>query len=162
MGGPKAELVVDGIRLLDRAVAALAEAGCDPVYAVVRPYADAGDALPVVNLEPSRGQRSSLEAGVDAAKDADAIAVILVDTPGITADAIRTVTDAWQPGRVATGVVDGRRTHPTVMGFPLWQQAIALAEADEGARRFLAANPELVDEIEIDVDPRDLDTPADL
>ncbi len=45
MGRPKAELVVAGVRLLDRAVTVLREAGCDPVVAVVRdatPVAGAG------------------------------------------------------------------------------------------------------------------------
>ncbi|MDT4919050.1 MAG: hypothetical protein QOH89_3750, partial [Pseudonocardiales bacterium] len=35
MGGPKAELVVGGVRLLDRAVETAREAGCDLVLAVV-------------------------------------------------------------------------------------------------------------------------------
>lgn len=162
MGGPKAELVVGGERLLDRAIRALRDGGCEPVYAVIRPSADPGDAVPVVNPDPARGQRSSLEVGVAAAGASEATAVLLVDTPGIGADAVRAVVGAWRPGRIAMGVVAGRRTHPTVMSFPLWQQAIELAGPDEGARRFLAANPDLIDEIEIDADPRDLDTPADL
>jgi molybdenum cofactor cytidylyltransferase/nicotine blue oxidoreductase len=48
------------------------------------------------------------------------------------------------------------------MSPALWRDALALADADEGARRFLAAHPELVDEIPVQGDPDDLDTPQDL
>jgi molybdenum cofactor cytidylyltransferase/nicotine blue oxidoreductase len=157
MGGPKAELVWEGQRLLDRAIATLRAGGCDPVFAVVRPGADAGDAAPVVNPDPARGMRWSVQLAAQAADRADALAVLLVDTPGITAEAVRAVTAAWRPGRVCVGVVNGQRTHPTVMDIPLWNKAILAAEPDEGARRFLAAHPELVDEIPVDVDARDLD-----
>jgi molybdenum cofactor cytidylyltransferase/nicotine blue oxidoreductase len=48
------------------------------------------------------------------------------------------------------------------MAPPLWQEALAQAGPDEGARRFLQAHPELVDEVAVPGDPADLDTPADL
>ncbi|MEO9140290.1 MAG: NTP transferase domain-containing protein, partial [Jatrophihabitans sp.] len=64
MGTPKGELRLDGVRLIDRAVLACREAGCYPVHAVVRPGVDAPGARAVVNPEPERGMRSSLEIGV--------------------------------------------------------------------------------------------------
>jgi molybdenum cofactor cytidylyltransferase/nicotine blue oxidoreductase len=161
MGSPKAELVVDGERLLDRAASALREGGCDPVYAVVRDGTTA-DAIAVVNPAPERGMRSSLELGVAAAGDVEAIAVLLVDMPGIGADAVRAVVQAWSPERIAIGRVGGRRVHPTVMAPPRWQDAIADAREDEGARRYLTAHPELVDEIDVPGSSQDLDTPEDL
>lgn len=162
MGGPKAELVVDGGRLLDRAVGALGAAGCRPVIAVVRAGTHVADAQLVVNPDPDRGMRSSLALAVEAVPDADALAVLLVDAPGITADAIRTVVAAWRPGRIAVARYAGQRGHPTVMATDLWRTALALAGPDEGARALLAAQPHLVDEIEVAGDPADLDTPADL
>lgn len=162
MGGPKASLVLGGERLLDRAVSALRSAGCDPVYAVVRDGTVVPSAVAVVNPDPERGQRTSLELAVRAAGDAPALAVVLVDVPGLTAAAIRTVVDAWRPGRIAVAVGAGRRTHPTVMALDLWREAVGLAGPDEGARALLRARADLVDEIPVDADPTDLDTRADL
>lgn len=162
MGGPKAELVVGGRRLLDRAVAALREGGCDPVIAVVRAGTEVAGAIRVVNPEPDRGMRSSLGLAVEVAPDGDALAVLLVDVPGVGADAVRAVVAGWQPGRIAIGRYRGRRAHPTVMGLELWRAALGLAGADEGARALLASRPQLVDEIDVPGDPRDLDTAEDL
>ena len=162
MGGPKAELVLDGIRLLDRAVAAAADAGCAPVYAVVRSGTEVIGADAVLNPEPERGMRSSLALAVEAAADVAALAVVLVDTPGITAPGVRAVVDAWRPGRIAVARYGTRRGHPIVMAPQLWRAALDLAGPDEGARAFLAARPELVDDVDVPGDPSDLDTPDDL
>jgi CTP:molybdopterin cytidylyltransferase MocA len=164
MGGPKAELVLDGVRLVDRAVAGLRVAGCPEVIAVVRPGGRVDGARVVVNDEPERGLRSSLLLGVAAATglDAAAVAVVLVDTPGITAEGSRAVLDAWRPGRIAIGRYSGQRGHPTVMEPQLWRRAVELAGPDEGARALLRAEPALVDDVPVDGDPGDLDTPADL
>lgn len=162
MGRPKAELVVAGERLLDRAVGVLAASGCDPVVAVVRAGIAAPGATAVVNADPERGMRSSLELAVAAAGDADALAVLLVDVPGISAAAVRTVLAGWHPGRIAVGRYGGRRGHPTVAGPAEWRAALALAGPDEGARALLRARPDLVDEVDVTGDPADLDTPDDL
>lgn len=162
MGTPKADLVVDGERLLDRAVRTLRAAGCDPVIAIVRTGMVVAGAEAIVNPEPERGQRSSLELAVTAAAGADALAVLLVDVPGIGADAVRRVGAAWRPGRIAVARYAAVRGHPTVMSPALWREALTLAGPDEGARSLLRARPDLVDEIEVPGDPADLDTPADL
>lgn len=164
MGRPKGELVVDGTRLVDRAVTAFTSAGCEHVIAVTRAGVDVSGARVIVNLDPSTGMRSSLELGVDAAAElgADVVAVILVDTPGVDAMAIRTVLARRRPDRIAVGTYNGRRGHPTVMSIVLWRRALALAGPDEGARALLAAHPDLVDEIAVVGDPSDLDTAEDL
>jgi CTP:molybdopterin cytidylyltransferase MocA len=162
MGTPKSELIVDGVRLLDRAVDALRKAGCDPVIAVVREQTHRVDGQLVVNSEPERGMRSSLALAVAAAAEHDALAVILVDVPGIGADAIRTVIDAWQPGRIAIGRIGTRRTHPTVMADALWVEALQHAGPDEGARALMAERGDLIDEVDVQGNADDLDTPEDL
>jgi CTP:molybdopterin cytidylyltransferase MocA len=163
MGSPKAELRVDGVRLVDRAVTALAGGGCDEVIAVVRAGVHVAGARVVVNADPERGMRSSLALAVDAADcAADALAVLLVDTPGVGADAVRAVLAAWTPGRIAVATYGARRGHPTVMSLALWLDALDLADGDEGARALLAARPDLVDEVPVDGDPTDLDTAEDL
>ena len=179
MGGPKADLVVDGERLVDRAVTALATGGCDRVIAVVRARTSVAAAEPVVNSDPDLGMRSSLALAVDTARrlsgeagirlDEVGLAVLLVDTPGIGADAVRAVVDRWRtdPTRIAIGSFAGgrlpaRRSHPTVMGLTRWPAALLLAAPDEGARAYLAANGALVDDVAVDGDPVDLDRPEDL
>lgn len=164
MGTPKADLIVAGRRLLDRAVTALREGGCAPIIAVVREGTTVGGVRAVVNPDPSRGMRSSLSLAVDAARLArvDALAVLLVDIPGIRGDAVRTVVARWQPGRVAIAAYGGRRGHPIVMAPELWADAVLEAAPDEGARRWLAGHGDLVDLVEVPGDPSDLDTPDDL
>jgi molybdenum cofactor cytidylyltransferase/nicotine blue oxidoreductase len=162
LGRPKADVVVAGARLLDRAVAAASGAGCTPVYAVVRAGTDVIEAIPVVNPDPDRGMRSSLALAVDAADGAAALAVLLVDTPGVSAPVVRAVTAAWRPGRIALGSYAGGRGHPIVMAPQQWRVALELAGPDEGARAFLAAHPDLVDEVAVVGDPSDLDTPEQL
>jgi len=160
MGRPKGELVVAGVRLLDRAAEVLRAGGCDPVFVVVRPGVTAAGA--VVNPDPASGLRSSLQLGIDAAQQCEAVAVLLADLPGVSADAVAGVLDGWRPGRIAVATYEGVRGHPIVMSPDLWREAIALAAPDEGARALQRARPELVDEVPLPGDPADLDTPADL
>lgn len=164
LGGPKAELTVHGIRLLDRAIGVLSEAGCVHIVAVVRPGTPVAGAIAVTNEDPDRGMRSSLALGIDAASDlsAEAVAVLLVDTPGISADAARSVIQAWRPGRIAVASYGGRRGHPIVMARRHWRRAVDLAGPDEGARTLLRVESAAVDEIAVDGDPTDLDTPEDV
>ena len=164
MGTPKADLLVDGRRLVERAVAALAAAGCAEVIVVVRPgTAPVPGARRVVNPAPDRGMRSSLVLGL-AAAGGDGVAVLLVDTPGIGADAIRAVVDRWRadPTRIVVASFAGRRAHPIVMAASRWPAAVARAGPEEGARRYLDEQARLVDEVGVVGDPSDLDRPGDL
>ena len=164
MGGPKAELVLDGRRLVDRAVAALTDGGCRPVIAVVRDGVDVPGATTVVNPDPERGMRSSLHLAVAAAGSVplDALAVALVDLPGMGPDAVRSVLAGWRPGRIAVADYQGRRGHPIVMGLDDWRMALASAGPDEGARALISAQSDRVDLIAVGGDPSDLDTVDDL
>jgi molybdenum cofactor cytidylyltransferase/nicotine blue oxidoreductase len=173
MGTPKAELVVGGCRLVDRAVSALREGGCAPVFAIVRPATHVSGAEAVVNAEPERGMRSSLELAVSAAADAAAagLAVTLVDTPHVDAQVVTTVLAAWTPGSIVRArhrdgcSGDGVPGHPIVMSVPAWQEALTIAGADEGARAYLAAKAELVHDVWVEGPAWaawDLDTPDDL
>jgi CTP:molybdopterin cytidylyltransferase MocA len=159
MGQPKAELIVDGERLIDRAVRVLRAGGCDEVVTVVRDGLLSPDAQVVVNPEPERGMGSSLRLALAAATGTRAV-ILLVDTPGIGADAIRAVLAADAPVVVAT--YRGRRGHPVVVDRSWWAEVAERAEGDRGARPFLAAHPELVREVECAGDPSDLDTLGDL
>jgi CTP:molybdopterin cytidylyltransferase MocA len=159
LGQPKADLVLGGTRLLDRAIAALRAGGCAEVIAVVRPGTRADDANVVQNPEPERGLGSSLRIGLGTATG-DVAVIMLVDTPGVGAAAVRQLLAAAAPVAVAT--YDGRRGHPVAIARAYWPQVAALADGDHGARQFLAANPDLVIEVPCVGDPVDLDTPADV
>jgi CTP:molybdopterin cytidylyltransferase MocA len=160
LGQPKAEVTLGGRRLVDRAVDVLRAAGCAPVVAIVRAGVTVPGAVTVVNHEP--GMRSSLALAVTAAIDADALAVLLVDVPGVGVEAARRTVRAWRPGRVAVATFAGRRGHPIVMTPAMWTDALGMAEPDEGARAYLRAFPEQVDEVDVPGTPLDIDTPRDL
>jgi len=149
LGGPKAELVVAGQRLIDRAVGELRRAGCAEVVA----------AVVVVNPDPDRGMGSSLRLGL-AAASGDRAVIVLVDTPGIGADQVRQVLAVDAP--FVTARYGARRGHPVAIDRPLWTEVAALAEGDQGARPFMRARPELVTEVACAGDPADIDTPEDL
>ncbi|MCL2781005.1 MAG: NTP transferase domain-containing protein, partial [Actinomycetia bacterium] len=138
LGRPKAELVVRGERLLDRAVRVLREGGCDEVIAVVRPGGTAPEPWPVpsearpcsergtggwartvVNPDPRRGLGSSLRLGLAAATGQRAV-IMLVDTPGVPAAAVRAVLVADAP--VAVASYGGRRGHPVVLAAGYWER----------------------------------------
>jgi len=159
LGGPKAELVIAGERLLDRAVRVLHDSGCAEVVAVVRPDTRVEGAVVVVNSDPERGMGSSLRLGL-AAASGDRAAIVLVDTPGISAEAVRRTLGVAAPVAVAT--YGGRRGHPVVIVRPLWTNVAALAIGDAGARAFLREHPELITEVACPGDPADIDTAEDL
>lgn len=160
MGRPKADIVLGGQRLVDLSIASLTS--CTDILVVAREGLQLQGIRTVVNPDPARGMRSSLELALANVGTADAVAVTLVDLPGVRATGVSTVIAGWTSGRVAVGMFDGRRGHPIVMSPELWRTAIALAGPDEGARQFLATYPGLTDEIETVRDPTDLDTPDDL
>ena len=159
LGRPKAELVVAGERLVDRAVRVLRAGGCTEVVAVVRAGLEVDGAVVAVNPDPDRGMGSSLRLGLAAASGARAV-VVLVDTPGIGAAEVRRVLAVDAPFVIAR--YGERRSHPVAIDRPLWAEVAALAEGDEGARPFMRAHPDLVTEVSCDGDPSDIDTPADL
>ena len=165
MGGPKASLVVEGERLLDRAVGALSNGSWAAVVAL-GPGGGVGGAGVRARAPPAAatGMRSSLELALTVAQGYDALAVTLVDTPGVGARAVAGVVGHWRsaPTRVSVAVYNGRRGHPTVMAVSRWAEAVGLAGPDEGARAYLAAHAGDVDEVAVAGSAVDLDTPADL
>jgi CTP:molybdopterin cytidylyltransferase MocA len=70
-GGPKAPYVLDGERLVDRAVRVLREASCDPVVVVLGAWVgDVPDADVVLNDQWRSGMGSSLCRGLEHLGDA--------------------------------------------------------------------------------------------
>jgi nicotine blue oxidoreductase len=168
-GQPKALVVLDGERLVDRSLRVLREAGLASAYVVQGAAAITGtDAVVVDNPDWATGMGSSLRAGLAALPaDVDAALVLLVDQPGLTAAAVRRVLEpagAGAPEAVVVATYDGRRGHPVLLGRGHWAAISDGAVGDAGARAFMAARPELVVEVECgDVaSGDDVDTAEDL
>ena len=169
-GGPKALVRLDGRLLVERAAGTLRAAGCAPVVVVlgagsarVRAEADLGDAVAVDNPGWSTGMGSSLRAGLAALGGApvDAAVVLLVDMPGVTAEAVRRVTRWAGPDALVTATYRGRRGHPVVLGRDHWAGVSVLAVGDTGARAYLTAHRAQVRGVSCEdvADDADLDVP---
>ncbi|MGI8664590.1 MAG: nucleotidyltransferase family protein [Jatrophihabitans sp.] len=143
LGRPKAELVVAGRRLIDRAVTTLLAGGCDQVLAVVRSeQVSAPGARLVVNPEPDEGIGSSLRCGLAALPaDSAACVLLLVDLPGVTADEVAAVIAAHAAGaRLVAVRRAGRRSHPVLIDRRWYPDFAAAATGDQGGRQLFAAH----------------------
>ena len=147
-GGPKAPAIVDGERLVDRAVRVLHEGGCERVYVVLGAWTgEVADADVITNPDWAEGMGSSLRAGLSELPDADRILVTLVDLPGLTGEAVaRLVTS---PARLAQAGYRGERGHPVLIGREHVPGVIAAARGDRGARDYLRAHADEVVIIEV-------------
>lgn len=163
-GQPKAPVVIDGERLVDRAVRVLTEGGCDPVIVVLGAWVGHVDGADIVlNDDWPEGMGSSLRSGLRAAAaldDVDAAIVTLVDLPGLTAPAVARLVECPAPLAVAT--YDGERGHPVRLAREHWDAVIDVARGDEGARGMLRGRDDVV-MVEVGDVARgyDLDVPAE-
>lgn len=167
LGRPKATVEVAGERLVDRAVRVLTAAGAHPVHVVLgAAVAEVAGALVVDNRDWADGMGSSLRAGLTSLPaDVRAVAILLVDQPGVTAGAVALLLDAAVDDEsVAVATYHGRRGHPVVIGRAHWADVAGSARGDAGARDFLRAQGDRVVEVECSdvADDTDVDTPADL
>jgi nicotine blue oxidoreductase len=171
-GMPKALVERDGRLLVERGVATLRAGGCDPVVVVlgaaadtVRDRADFGDVVIVINDAWADGMGSSLRAGLAVldGTGAPAVAVLLVDTPGITADAVRRVAAGAGPDVLRVATYHGKQGHPVLLGRAHWAGVAQLADGDVGARPYLAAHRAEVTRVACEdvADGADVDRPPD-
>lgn len=172
IGGPKALLRYGDQTLVERAVGVLRDAGCDPVLVVLGAAADdicaavdlAGASV-LVNPQWGSGMGSSLRAGLTALAGSGAEAVVLmpVDMPGVTAAAVRRVAALPYPQALVCASYGGRRDHPMLLGRRHWPGISTLAKVDVGARPYLLAHRSEVLDVAVDrvATDADIDTPAD-
>ncbi|KAA2253006.1 NTP transferase domain-containing protein [Solihabitans fulvus] len=170
-GGPKALVEHRGQLFVEAAAAALAGGGCAPVVVVlgasaaeVRERADLSDAVLVDNPEWVSGMGSSLRAGLAVLADApvDAVLVLPVDTPGVTAAAVRRVAAHTSPDALVRASYKGRPGHPVLIGRAHWAGVAELAVGDAGARDYLRRNPVLDVPCADVASGEDVDRPEDL
>jgi molybdenum cofactor cytidylyltransferase len=123
--------------------------------------------LPVrfaVNPRPQNGQASSIAVGVAALKPWTAAAVVVLgDQPRTPPSVLPELLAAQQrSGRaIVTPSYRGTRGTPVVFSSEVFPELAAL-QGDEGARAVVAARPERVETVALDVAmPPDVDTPED-
>lgn len=171
-GRPKALLAHGGELLVERAARVLHAAGCAPVHVVlgaaagqVRARADLTGCTLVENPDWESGMGSSLRVGLASLTGAPAALVCLVDQPGIGAEAVVRVREAYRsPESLAAAGYGGRRGHPVLLGAAHFAGVAEAAVGDRGARGYLRERTAALALVECgDVaDPRDLDLPEDL
>lgn len=173
-GGPKALVEFQGSTLLDRALGTVAQGGCDVVAAVVG--AEAASVLRVargsadcvvVNPQWRSGLSSSLHAGLAALQTAnvDAAVVVLADQPFVTPALVSRLIRTWQGGApAAVATYGGAMRTPVVLDRSVWDEVLAAAHGDAGARTWLRSHPEQVTAVACDDvgSSEDIDTAADL
>ena len=179
-GRPKAEVEVGGRRLVDLAIESCLAAGLNPVVVVLgavwltpMPRADslADDATEiwlVENTEWSTGLASSLRAGLEALEGepgVDAVVITLVDTVAVGKEHLRRIGSALRDGATAAvATYLGQPRTPVGLMREVWADVSRTVDGDQGARRWLRANPDLVTDVEcsdlgswVDIDhPKDL------
>ena len=143
-GQPKAGVMLNGERLVDRSIRLLHEAGCESVTVVLGAWVQPLTACRVVvNEQWSSGLASSLRCGLNALSIQDQdlghnairAVVTLVDLPGLTAPAIRRVLDVEHS--LVAASYRGQQGHPVVIGQLHWPALIPSLKGDRGAGGYL-------------------------
>jgi CTP:molybdopterin cytidylyltransferase MocA len=152
LGRPKALIEDrDGSTWLERSVAALRDGGLSDVYVVVgAASAEVAAAVPagcrvVYAAHWAEGMGASLHAGLGAVSaehgDADAVLVMLVDTPGVGPDVIRRLTSRSGSEALARAAYGSEPGHPVLIGRHHWPGVLGVASGDRGARDYLRSHP---------------------
>jgi CTP:molybdopterin cytidylyltransferase MocA len=154
-GGPKALIRTHGASLIEHALAAAREATCEPIVVVLgceaaRVRAEVAlDGVRVVENPNWRGgSGSSIRAGIGVlaggGAPVTAAVLLLVDTPGVSAEAVRRLADGADGGALRAATYQGRRGYPVLVGRDHWAGMSVLASGDVGARAYLSAHSDLV------------------
>ncbi|MBU3688771.1 MAG: hypothetical protein B7C54_12375 [Acidimicrobiales bacterium mtb01] len=164
--GPSHKLLshIGGVTVAGRAIDAARMAGIGAVVVVIGaidlPADVTAGCLVVRNPKWADGQATSVQCGLDAAREKGAeVAVIgLADQPFVTPDAWRAVAGSTSPIAVAT--YDGVRGNPVRLHKSVWP--LLPAEGDSGARDLIRLRPDLVSEVACEGSSADIDTQEDL
>ena len=119
------------------------------------------DAITIVhNHNFADGQASSLRSGLEIAgyDGYSSITVGLGDMPLVPTEAWKSVAEA--KGKLVTASFAGNHRPPVKIDQELW--SLIPISGDEGARSLLRLRPDLLDEVECEGNPVDIDTRRDL
>ena len=167
-GGAKQLALLDGRTLLEHVLLRAAEAGLDPIVAVVpvwltRPRDWTDERLRWIrNPHPGRGLSHSLQLGFAALPaDCEAAVILLGDQPTMPGERIAAVI-AGRGERPIVATHVGGRPAPPVLVERSHFGLIGEAAGDAGLRDLLATHPEWVVAVEMPGHVPDVDTLADL
>jgi molybdenum cofactor cytidylyltransferase len=165
-GGTKQLAPTGGRPLLEHALAAVT--AVSPRVVVlghaadeIRARVDLQGARPVVCERWQDGQSASLQHGLAALGDVDAVLVLLGDQPGITPEAVAAVLGAGGDEEAVRATYDGVPSHPVLLRRPLLGRAGEL-RGDTGFRDLLEGARVRAVEVGHLADPADIDTPEEL
>ena len=177
MGRPKALLPIDGVRFVEKIVAALKSTDVGNIIVVLGHNAEEMrqkiSDLPVtilVNHDYKQGQLSSLQVAIrhlESSSDGspvDGILVHLVDHPYISATLVDSMIDRFYETKklIVVPRFQGRRGHPVIFAHALFPELLA-AGTDQGAKPVVHAHRD--DTLEIDTEDEgvliDIDTPEE-
>lgn len=147
MGQPKALVADHGETWLARSVGALRAGGIETVYVVVGASADEvraaapADCQVIEATSWAEGMGASLRSGITTLSrehpTAEAMLIMLVDTPGVGPDVIRRLAASASATTLIRASYHGQPGHPVLIGRAHWASARAGAQGDEGARGYL-------------------------
>jgi len=178
MGTPKAALLTpDGDSFVARLVRTLREAHVHDLVIVTGRHHDEVIAaltrdrlMPspriVRNPDPSRGQLSSLLAGMDAVVTprTEAVMMTLVDVPLVRVSTVIAVIDEWRRSRapIVRPAIGDRHGHPVIFDRAVLDE-IRGAPLDAGAKSVVRAHEHEIVNVPVDDEGcvRDVDTPSD-
>ncbi|HEY1630987.1 MAG TPA: molybdopterin-binding/glycosyltransferase family 2 protein [Rhizomicrobium sp.] len=174
MGRNKLLAALGGKTLLRHVAEAAAASQADPVIVVTGNEADAVEAALegfdirfTHNPDFAQGLSTSLKSGIAAAPgDCDGAMILLGDMPDVTPALLDRLIASFSPedGRaICIASHDGKRGNPVLWARRFFAEMRALS-GDMGAKPLIAANEELVCEVEAgdDAPLTDIDTPAAL
>lgn len=173
MGYPKPLLLIDGKTFIERIAATMLAVVPRLVIVLgahvdrIRPAVPHDRRIEIVeNTDYSRGQLSSLKAGLGAIQaDSAGVLVHLGDHPMVRVESFQALVESYR--RTGKPIViarsAGRRGHPVLFDRSMFAELQSAPEG-EGARHVVNANESRVQYVDLD-DPGinlDLDTPAEL
>ena len=174
MGENKLLVDIGGQALIRRTVQAALASHASPVIVVTGRDAErieqalSGlDVRFVKNPDFAKGLSTSLKCGLNAVPEAsDGAMIVLGDMPSVTPALLDTLIAAFNPaeGRaICVATHGGKRGNPVLWARRFFPEMMAI-EGDVGAKHIIAANDELVCEVEVSTDAPlvDIDTREDL
>lgn len=168
---PKALVRHRGTLFVEHAASVLHASGCHPVVVVlgaqaasIREQASLPGASLVDNPEWTTGMGSSLRVGLAALANSPAVAALIlpVDTPGVTAAAVRRFVALASRTALARATYHGRPGHPVLIGRDRWAAVSKSATGDAGAREYLTSHNPMDVPCEDVANGDDVDRPEDL